>query len=178
MIVFMLRKIFIGCLVGLLAVFSLISQGTISASPLYGNIDDYALPALNDDPNFPFVYVYHAQREYIDLSSITVTNRQGKLTEFAVCYIITNAYNESNPIIKQGVLKFRYISGGTYRPQFWSEKHQNWLTIPKYEYNRINSLDYATYLPQYHPYEYYAFKMVYQRLFNAEFQDELHGHII
>lgn len=154
------------------------TTSTVSAVGFYGDVQNYNIPCLNDDPNYPMVYVYHARREYIDLSSCTLVSNTKDSFEFAACYIMTDGYKNPEEVTETGTLRFKQKKDGHGLPQYYHERTQKWITIPAYHYDKISSLSYVAYIGPYHPYQYYAFKIVYNKLFGIEYADDMHGHVI
>ena len=43
-------------------------------------------------------------------------------------------------------------------------------------YNEVEKLSYSAYIGRWHPYQYFAFKMIYKQLFGVEYADNMNGH--
>ena len=149
----------------------------VQAVGYYGEaVSNNDIPYFNDDANYPMVYVYHGYREYLDLSSCTFVSNTKDSYEFAACYVNTNVQFLPETVQKTDTIYFRQKKDGKSLPQYYDDKTQKWITIPAYYYNEVEKLSYSAYIGRWHPYQYFAFKMIYKQLFEVEYADNMNGH--
>ena len=82
---------------------------------------------LNDDPNFPQTGGRLGYGEYTDLNSCQITEETNQYYDIAVGYVLIRPNQEDSYRIR----KFRYWKDGIKRPQFFNQKKEVWVDIPK-----------------------------------------------
>lgn len=154
-------------LTGMLALLVLLIASAASASLEY----------LDNNADYPVSYYHANYREYVDLTSCTFREDSAYLY-YATGYI-SFVIGPENDIRAYHTRQFRKAKDGISAPQFYDESAKEWVTMPAYDYGEISRYitehGYSAYISDYYPYEYYMFKIVYEKINEVPYPDNLEG---